>query len=129
MLIRYAEHDIIIIIKDPAPLRPLLRDLKAAKKQVKLTILADNIERSTYEALRIEEMSSDLSGLFMEMGRLGPVMKDPGWKTELFMIIEGVTAFTAGYRAGRKSATVIKMPPICFMMKRLIEILEPAARE
>ena len=74
-------------------------------------------------------MSSDLSGLFMEMGRLGPVMKDPGWKTELFMIIEGVTAFTAGYRAGRKSATVIKMPPICFMMKRLIEILEPAARE
>ncbi|ADN35076.1 transcriptional regulator, TrmB [Methanolacinia petrolearia DSM 11571] len=129
MLIRYAEHDIIIIIKDPAPLRPLLRDLKAAKKQVKLTILSDNIERSTYEALRIEEMSSDLSGLFMEMGRLGPVMKDPGWKTELFMIIDGVTAFTAGYRAGRKSATVIKMPPICFMMKRLIEILEPAARE
>jgi sugar-specific transcriptional regulator TrmB len=127
-LIRYAEHDIIIIIKDPLPLRPLLRDLKAAKRQVKLTILSHERERFTYEGLRAEEMSSGLAGLFREMEGLRPVMKDGNWDTELFMIVDGMTAITAGYRSGRKSATVIKMPAACFMIKRLIEMLEPAVR-
>lgn len=130
MMIRYAGHDIIIIIKDSRPLRPILRELKAAKKQVKLTILSHERERFTYEGLRVEEMSTDLAGLFEEMaGEFGQVMKDANWDTELFMLIDGMTAFTAGYRSGKKSATVIKWPPICFMMKRLIEILEPAVRE
>ncbi|WP_067050597.1 TrmB family transcriptional regulator [Methanofollis ethanolicus] len=129
MLIRYAGHDIIVIIKDTRPLRPLLRELKAAKKQVKLTILSHEREKFTYEGLRVEAMSSDLAGLFEEMAEeSGQVMKDANWDTELFMLIDGMTAFTAGYRSGRKSATVIKWPPICFMMKRLIEILEPAVR-
>lgn len=128
MLIRYAEQDIIIIIKDPGPLRPLLRDLKAAKKQVNLTILSNEKEKFTNLGLRVEVMSNDLSGLFREMEELGPMMKDANWDTELFMLIDGVTAFTAGYRAGRKKATVIKMPPVCYMIKRLIGMLEPAVR-
>jgi len=124
-LIRYAEHDIIIIIKDPQPLRPLIRNLKAAKKQVKLTILSHVREGFTYEGLRVKEMSSDLAGLFREMEELGPVMKDKNWNTELFMIVDGMTAITAGARSGRKGAMVIKMPPACFMMKTLIKMLEP----
>lgn len=128
-LIRYAERDIVIIIKDPGPLHPLLRDLKAARKQVKLTIFSHEREKFTYEGLRVEEMSSGLADLFREMEELGPVMKDRNWNTELFMIVDGMTAITAGCRSGKKGATVIKMPPACFMMKRLIEILDPAVRE
>jgi sugar-specific transcriptional regulator TrmB len=128
-LIRYAEHDIVIIIKDPRPLHPLLRDLKAAKRQVKLTILSHEREKFTYEGLRVEKMSSGLADLFREMEELGPVMKDGNWDTEFFMIVDGMTAITAGYRSGRKGAMVIKMPPACYMMKKLIEILEPAVRE
>jgi sugar-specific transcriptional regulator TrmB len=128
-LIRYAEHDIVIIIKDPRPLHPLLRDLKAAKRQVKLTILSHEREKFTYEGLRVEKMSSGLADLFREMEELGPVMKDGNWDTEFFMIVDGMTAITAGYRSGRKGAMVIKMPPACFMMKRLIEMLEPAVRK
>lgn len=125
-LIRYAEHDIIIIIKDPPPLRPLIRDLKAVRKQVELTILSPGRKTFTYEGLRVNEMSSGLSGLFREMEELGPVMKDANWNTELFMIVDGMTVITAGSRSGRKGALVIHMPPACFMMKRLIEMLEPA---
>ncbi|MBP2132502.1 sugar-specific transcriptional regulator TrmB [Methanomicrobium sp. W14] len=126
VMIRYAKHDIIIIIKDPSSLRPLVKDLKAAKKQLDLTILVYEGSEVKCPGLKIENMSSGLSGLFIEMeDEFGQVMKDSEWSTELFMLVDGMTAFTSGYRAGRKSATVIKWPPICFMMKRLIKMLEP----
>lgn len=126
MLIRNAEHEIVIITKDPGPLRPLLKDLGMARKRVNLTVLAYGRNKCTGLGLRVDEMSSDLFGLFQEMKNMG--LKDADWNTELFMLVDGANVLTTGHRSGKMSATVIKMPPICFMMKRLIEMLEPAVR-
>lgn len=125
MLIRNAEREIIIFVKEPQGIRHLLKDLKTANKRLNLTILTFDRTRFSNLGLRIDNMSSELLNLFKEMDECGPGMKDVNWSTESSMLIDGTNALTVGYKSGKKSATVIKMPPVCFMIRKLIIMLEP----
>jgi sugar-specific transcriptional regulator TrmB len=127
-IIRNAKEDIIILSKDSKPIRSLVDDLKTAKKRVNLTILAVDTGSFSGLRLRVHPISKELSGMFEEMVQKSAQMKDPLWDTELFVIVDGTNAIAVGQRSGKRSATVIEMPPVCFMMKRLIELLEPATR-
>lgn len=128
MLIQDARKDILVIARDPGALQSIADDLKAASKRVNLTVLA--IDRAPFAGigLRVFPMSDAFSNLFREMLEKSRGMKDPTWDTELFMIVDGTSAITVGRRAGAKSATVFCMPAVCFMIRRLIELLEPAVR-
>jgi sugar-specific transcriptional regulator TrmB len=128
MLIRNAGEDIVIIARDPRAIKPLANDLKAAHRRVNLTILVHDRAPFTGLGLRVFPMSEKLLALFQEMLEKTPEMKDRTWDTELFLIVDGMSAITVGRRAGARSATVIGMPAACFMIRRLIELLEPAVR-
>ena len=125
-IIRTAKEEIIIISKDSKPILSLVDDLKTAKKLVDLRILV--VDTGSFSGLRLQvhPIGEELSGMFEEMAQKSAQMKDPAWNTELFMIADGMTAIAVGKKAGKRSATVIEMPPVCFMIKRLIELLEPA---
>lgn len=125
-VIRNAKEDIIILSKDSKPIRPLVDDLKTAKKRVNLSILAYDTGSFSGLRLRVHPIGKELSGIFEEMAQKSSQMKDPLWDTELFIIVDGMNAIAVGQRSGKRSATVIEMPPVCFMIKRLIELLEPA---
>ena len=127
-VVRNATEDIIIIALHPRGLASIVGELKAANRRVNLTILVSDKEAFTGLGLRVFESGEELTGLFREMMAKSAKMKDASWDTELFLIVDGMNAITVGSRAGKKSATVIGMPAVCFMMKRLIEMLEPAVR-
>jgi len=128
MLIRNAGEDIVIIARDPRTLQPIADDLKAAHRRVNLTILVADREPFSGLGLRVFTMSDAFLGLFREMAEKSPTMKDSTWDTALFMIVDGMSAITVGHRGGVKLATVIDQPAICFMLRRLIDLLEPAVR-
>ena len=125
MLIRNAEDDLIIITQDPQMLRYLHDDLRAAGKRVNLSILVPDKSAFAGVNLRVYEMSEPLARMFAEMVQKSAKMRKTGWRTDLFMIIDGMDAITVGSQGGNRMATVISMPPVCFMMKRLIETLDP----
>ncbi len=128
MLIRNAGEDIVIIARDPRALQPLADDLKTANRRVNLTVLVTDRAPFAGLGLRVFPMSDAFSDLFREMLEKTPPMKDRTWDTEFFMIVDGMSAITVGRRGGARSATVIGMPAACFMIRRLIELLEPAVR-
>jgi sugar-specific transcriptional regulator TrmB len=129
MLIRNAGEDIVVIARDPGTLQSIADDLKVANRRVDLTILVTDRAPFAGIGLRVFPMNNALLDLFKEMLEEKPGMKDPTWNTELFMIVDGTSAITVGRRAGARSATVIGMPAICFTIRRLIELLEPAVRD
>ncbi len=128
MLIRDAGEDIIMIARDSGALQAIADDLRAANRRVNLTVLVPDRAPFAGIGLRVFPMSVALLNLFREMLEKKPGMKDPTWATELFMIVDGVSAIVVGRRAGVRSATVFCMPAVCFMIRRLIELLEPAVR-
>jgi HTH-type transcriptional regulator, sugar sensing transcriptional regulator len=125
MLIRNAEEDLIIFAQDPYMLRLVHDDLKTAGKRVNLSILVPDKGAFAGLNLRVYEMSEPLADMFVEMAQKSSKMRKVGWKTDLFMIIDGMDAITVGSQSGNRVATVISMPPVCFMMKKLIEMLDP----
>lgn len=125
MLIRNADEDLIVFAQDPQFLRYLHDDLRTAGKRVNLSILVPDKSAFAGVNLRVYEMSEPLAAMFAEMAQRSAKMRRAGWRTDLFMIIDGMDAITVGSQAGRRMATVISMPAVCFMMKRLIEILDP----
>lgn len=127
-VVRNATEDIIIIAQHPRGLASIAGELKAANRRVNLTIIVPDKEAFAGLGLRIFEAGDELTDLFREMWAKNAKMKDARWTTELFVIVDGMNAITVGSRGGKRSATVIGMPAVCFMMKRLIEMLEPAVR-
>ena len=125
MLIRNAESDLIIITQNPGILKQFQSELKAAGKKVNLTVLVPDKSKFAGTNLRVFEMSGELLKLFAEMAENSAKMRREGWKTDIFMIIDGVEAITVGLESESRSATVISIPPVCFMIKRLIEMLDP----
>jgi len=128
MLIRNAGEEIVVFARDPGTLQSVADDLKAAGKRVNLTVLVTDRAPFAGIGLRVFPMSNTLMDLFKEMMGAKPGMKDPTWDTELSMMVDGTSTITVGRRAGVRSATVISMPAVCFMIRRLIELLEPAVR-
>jgi sugar-specific transcriptional regulator TrmB len=128
-IIRNAKEDIILLSKNSHPIiGSLVDDLKTAKKQVNLTIIAYDTDSFSGLRLKAHPIGEELSGMFEEMAQKSAQMKDPLWNTEIFIIADGMTSIAVGQRLGKRSATVIEMPLVCFMLKRLIELHEPAVR-
>ncbi len=127
-VVRNATEDIIIIAQHPRGLAPIAGELKAANRRVNLTILVTDKGAFAGLGLRVFEAGEELTELFREMMAKNAKMKDARWTTDLFLIVDGMNAITVGSRGGKRSATVIGMPAVCFMMKRLIEMVEPAIR-
>lgn len=60
------------------------------------------------------------------MSGKGPRMRRAGWQTALYMIIDEDEAITIGHQSGKRMALITSMPPYCYVMKRLIEMLDPS---
>lgn len=125
LLIRNAKEDLIIFAQDPQVIRQVHNELKTAGKRVNLSILVSDKNAFAGLNLRVYEMSDQLAALFAEMAKNNAKMRKEGWKTDLFMIIDGMDVITVGSQSGNRIATIISMPSVCFMIKRLIEILDP----
>ena len=125
MLIRNADEDLIVFAQDPQMLRLVHDDLRTAGKRVNLSVLVPDKSAFAGVNLRVYEMSEPLAAMFAEMAQRSAKMRRAGWKTDLFMIIDGMDAITVGSQSGNRMATVISMPAVCFMMKKLIEMLDP----
>lgn len=127
-MVRNARKDILMISKDSQVLLSMADDLKTARKRVNLTILTADKDSFSGSGIMVHAIGRDLSGMYEEMVQISTDYKDPAWDTELFAIVDGMAMVTVGRRSGKRSATVIEMPPICFMIRRLIELLEPSIR-
>lgn len=124
-LIMNATEELIIIAMDAEVLKWGVEDLKKARKRIDLHILVDQKNKYTGMNLRLHEMNDSLNGFFQEMSSKGPRMRRTGWKTELYMIVDGNESFTIGHQSGKRMALITSMPPYCYVMKKLIEMLDP----
>jgi len=126
-LIRNAKEELIIIVRDPETLRGVVKDLKRARKRVNIYILVDKKDKYSGMNLRVHEMSETLIKFFSEMNDNGPEMRMiTGWYTAFYMVIDGREAITVGQQSEKRIAIITTMPPYCYMIKRLIEMLDPS---
>lgn len=125
-LIMNATEELIIIAMDPDVLKWGIEDLKRARKRVDLYILVDRKNKYTGMNLRVHEMNYSLNRFFLEMNSKGPKMRRAGWQTALYMIVDGNESITIGHQSEKKMALITRMPPYCYVMKRLIEMLDPS---
>ncbi len=122
-LIMNATEELIVIAMDPDVLKWGIEDLKRARKRVDVRILVDQKNKYKGINLRVHEMNDSLNGFFLEMSSKGPRMRRAGWQTALYMIVDGDESITIGHQSGKRMALITRMPPYCYMMKRLIEMM------
>lgn len=123
--LRNAQKEVIIMTGDPRHLRPFVPSLKTAAKRVCLSILATDKAAFAGLGLKVRLMGRELSAMLNEMHKAGGVMQYDDLSGECFLLIDGTLALSIGFREGKKNATVIRMPTLCFMMRNLIGITEP----
>jgi hypothetical protein len=123
--IRNAEKEIIIIAGDLLHIRPVARELKTSAKRVNLSILVPDKSAAAGLGLQVRAMGMDLIALIEEMHASGSVMHYDRVSGECFMLTDGSLAISIRYHAGKKNVTVIRMPTLCYMMRKLIEMTEP----
>jgi predicted DNA-binding transcriptional regulator len=123
--LRDVHKEVIIMAGDPRHLRPFVPALKTAARRVDLAILVTDKTAYAGLGIRVRPMGRDLLVLLEEMHRGGAVMQYDTIAGECFFLIDGSLAISIGYRDGKANATVIRMPTLCFMMRKLIGIAEP----
>jgi len=123
--VRNARKEIIIMAFDPRHLLPVVPALKTAAKRINLDILAGDKPAFAGLGLKVRGMGSNLIALLEEMHTAGTVMEYDRMHEECFFLIDANVAVSIGNYAGKRNATVIRMPTLCFMMRKLIGIAEP----
>jgi len=123
-LVRNARESVIIMAVNPEALRAFLPDLKKARKKVSLNIISNDKADFAGMNLRVHEPDEALLEFFMEMEMHRPAHVPEG-KVDFFMLVDGREAVCVGYPDGKRTATVMRMPALCFMFEKLLRMLDP----